>query len=123
MSRALCAGCATLMARLAAVEARLSLLEFSRPDRDRGAADVRHALASLWAGGIVFSAQDVIEATAHHADLRRALHMAMIQEAGEMGCWLRQHQGEKDGVVITRRGRRWFCTSSTYLHRADEGRP
>ena len=108
--------CAAVLARLVAVEARLAALEFSRPDRDRGAALVRNALSGIWADGILISAQNVLDASDRYPDLKRALHLAMIQNAAELGCWLRQHQGEKDGIVIARHGRRWVCTSSTYLH-------
>lgn len=104
-----CANCAAVLARLAAVEARLALLEFNRPDRDGAAAQIRYALASIWAAGIVFSAQDVIDARAHHAELRRALDAALIDNAAQTGCWLRGHTGLRDGIVIERHGRKWAC--------------
>lgn len=105
----------TEVAALREIERRIEALEQSRPDRDRAAADLRFALAQLIpdAEGLTLSASDVIDRAESSDELRRAIDAAMIEGAGELGCWLRQHQGIKNGIAIDRRGRRWHI--STYV--------
>lgn len=98
-----------------ALEARCAALEAARPDRDRADADLRFALAVICADGLPILASDVL--TTRDAALRRALEDCTIQTPGELGSWLRDHRGTKDGITIAkdRRRGRWRVTSATYV--------
>lgn len=115
-----CAGCAALRAEVVSLCGRVATLEASRPDRDRADADLRFALAAVHADGPGVLASDVL--ATRDVPLRKALEDCTIQTPGELGSWLRDHCGTRDGITIAkdRRRGRWRVTSATYMT-ADSG--
>ena len=112
-----CPNCSAILARFAAVEARLSALESSaRPNRDQADADLRQVLPRS-TRGLRFRTSELMAHARVDADLRRALVAADLTTAAAIGTWLRDSKRTLDGVTITREGRCWRATytSDTYV--------
>jgi hypothetical protein len=110
-----------LEAAVSALTARLAGHEASRPDRDRADADLRFALAVAHADRASILASDVIGTD--DPALKRALRACDITTAGELGAWLRDRKGVRDGITIKkdRRRGRWRVTSATYVPPGPDG--
>jgi hypothetical protein len=97
----------TIEGRLRELEQRVEVLE--RAGRSRDAADARlrqHLAAST--RGLSFRAVDLLRHAQGDEALAAALLGADVVTTGDLGCWLRDHNGLDDGVAIVRlRNRRW----------------
>lgn len=103
-----------LEALVAELRQRVLALEAS-PPRDQEDARLRRVLASS-THRVPFKACDVLEHRQYNEDLDKALQGALIQTAAELGCWLRDAAGVRDGISIVKlRRRHWLAvyTSNT----------
>jgi hypothetical protein len=109
-----CADCAALRLQLQALAARVEALEAA--NRHDPKDDALRQLLPKATQQVPFAASDLLAHAARLDDaeaLRGALRGAGLQSAGEVGCWLRDAQGVRDGVVIARVGKRWRATWAT----------
>ena len=101
---------------------RVQALEAVKP-RDAADAALRQALA-LSTEGLAFVAADIFRrAQQLDPDLRRALADATIASTAELGAWLRDHAGVRDGIAIVRlrRHRHWRVAYTSTTLSADVG--
>jgi hypothetical protein len=100
-----------LRAEMAALAARVAALEASRP-RDAEDAALRQLLPES-TRSLLFLAIELQRHASTDERLAAALQAACLQSPGEIGAWLRGQRGTRDGVTISRHGKRWRATWAT----------
>jgi hypothetical protein len=91
-----------------ALEALMRELLSSRP-QDAAFARLRRALA-VYLPGETFRAVHLQAHATQFPELKAALAECCLQGASEIGCWLRDHAGLRDGIRIARKGKLWKVT-------------
>ena len=96
-----------LLERVVRLEAMLS----ARNPRDAQDAALRLLLPAS-TQGLPFTSSALLEdaSTQRDPELVAALLAADLVTAADVGCWLRSQRGQRDGVDIRRKGRRWLAT-------------
>jgi hypothetical protein len=95
---------------------RVQQLEAAAP-RDAADVNVRALLRRLTAEAddekLTLRAQDLRQHGVADPAVRKVLLAADCVSTDQIGCWLRDHAGTRDGLCIKRVGRKWECTLCT----------
>ena len=90
---------------IAGLQAQIHALANQPAQRDQHDRHLRRALCS-GTHGLPFTVTQLLEHAREVPELGPALAAATLQTPHEIGCWLRKHQGVRDGITIERLPRR-----------------